>query len=209
VIRLLIVDDHMIFREGVKKVLATASDIAVTGETGDGREALQMISENPYEVILLDLALPGTPGLDVLRSVRARDRGPAVLVLSIYPEEQYATRVLKEGALGYLTKESIPSELIRAIRKAAQGRRYVSDSLAERLAGDLAGGSGRQPHEALSPREYQVFEMLASGKSIKEIAFALSSARTTISSYRARILDKMNMKTNADLIRYATEHQLL
>jgi two-component system, NarL family, invasion response regulator UvrY len=208
-IKLLIVDDHMIFREGLKKVLTVAPDIEVVGETGDGTEALHMIGENAYDVVLLDLALPGMAGLDILRAAKAHNKNLSVLVLSIYPEELYAVTVLKEGASGYLTKESIPSDLIRAIRKAAQGRKYVSDALAERFAEGLTGRGDGLGHELLSEKEFRVFRMLASGKSVKEIAFALSLARTTVSTHRTRILVKMGMKTNADLTRYATEHHLL
>jgi DNA-binding NarL/FixJ family response regulator len=208
-IRILIVDDHIIFREGLKKIITSVSDMAVADETGDGEQAVRLALENSYDVVLLDLGLPGMSGLDVLRAIKAHCDDLPVLVLSIYPEEQYAIRVLKEGASGYMTKESIPDDLIRAIRKVSQRGRYVSESLAERLAEGVAGVRVPGNHESLSAREYQVFEMLASGKSVKEIAFALSAARTTISSYRTRILEKMNMKTNADLVRYATEHHLL
>ncbi len=208
-IRVLIVDDHTIFREGLKKVLSAFSDIEAAGEAGNGGEALSLMTEDSYDVVLLDLALPGMQGLDVLRAIKARKRSLPVLILSIYPEEQYAVRVLKEGAAGYLTKESVPSDLIRAIRRAAQGGKYVSDSLAERLAGQVIGEGGKEPHEGLSSKEYQVFQMLVSGKSVKEIASELSLARTTISSYRARILSKLRVRSNAELVRYALEHDLV
>lgn len=208
-IRVLIVDDHMIFREGLKKVLSTTSDIEVSGEAGDGYDALRMMVENSYDVVLLDLSLPGMQGLDVLREIKAKRTHQPVLVLSIYPEEQYAVRMLKEGAAGYLTKESVPSDLIRAIRRAAQGGKYVSDALGERLAGHVIGERGKQPHENLSSKEYQVFQMIAAGKSVKEIARDLALARTTISSYRARILVKLDIRTNAELVRYAIEQNLI
>ncbi len=208
-IRVLIVDDHMIFREGLKKVLSTTSNIEVSGEAGDGYDALRMMVENSYDVVLLDLSLPGMQGLDVLREIKAKRTHQPVLVLSIYPEEQYAVRMLKEGAAGYLTKESVPSDLIRAIRRAAQGGKYVSDALGERLAGHVIGERGKQPHENLSSKEYQVFQMIAAGKSVKEIARDLALARTTISSYRARILVKLDIRTNAELVRYAIEQNLI
>jgi two-component system, NarL family, invasion response regulator UvrY len=208
-IRVLIVDDHSIVREGVKKVLSSTPDMEITGEAGDGRDALRMMLENNYDIVLLDLALPGMQGLDVLRSAKAEKPNLPVLVLSIYPEEQYAMRVLKEGAAGYLTKESVPSDLIRAIRKAAQGGKYVSDSLAVRLADRVVGEKARLPHEGLSSKEYQVFQMIATGKTVKEMARELSLARTTISTYRGRVLLKLNIKTNAELIRYALEHSLV
>jgi two-component system invasion response regulator UvrY len=208
-IKVFIVDDHIIFREGLKKVIAATSDIKVAGEAGDGQEALSTILENDYDVILLDLALPGMEGLDILRVLRTKKPTLPVLILSMYAEEQYAVRVLKEGASGYLTKESVPSELIRAIRKATQGGRYISDSLGERLAGELTGEHEKQPHESLSNREYQIFLMITAGKTVKEIAHELSLARTTITTYRTRILGKMKMKTNAELIRYAIENHLV
>jgi two-component system, NarL family, invasion response regulator UvrY len=208
-IRVLIVDDHSIVREGVKKVLSSTPDMEVTGEAGDGRDALRMLLENAYDIVLLDLALPGMQGLDVLRAAKAEKPHLPILVLSIYPEEQYAMRVLKEGAAGYLTKESVPSDLIRAVRKAAQGGRYVSDSLAIQLADRVMGERVKLPHEGLSSKEYQVFQMIASGKSVKEMACELSLARTTISTYRGRVLLKLNLKTNAELIRYALEHSLV
>jgi DNA-binding NarL/FixJ family response regulator len=207
-IKVFILDDHIIFREGVKKVIANTPDMVVAGEAGDGHKALRLILENAYDVILLDLALPGMEGLDVLRVLKTRRSTLPVLVLSMYPEEQYAVRVLKEGALGYLTKESVPEELIKAIRKVARGSRYVSNALGERLAGDLVGVGDKGLHEALSSREYQIFRMLAAGKTVKEMAQELSLARTTISSYRTRILEKMNTRTNGELIRYAIEHHL-
>jgi two-component system invasion response regulator UvrY len=207
-IKVFIVDDHTIFREGVKKVIANTPDILVAGEAGDGHKALRIILENAYDVVVLDLALPGMEGLDVLRVLKTKRPTLPVLVLSMYPEEQYAVRVLKEGALGYLTKESVPEELIKAIRKVARGGRYISNALGERLAGDLVGVGDKGSHEALSSREYQIFRMIAAGKTVKEIAQELSLARTTISSYRTRVLEKMNMKTNGELIRYAIEHHL-
>jgi two-component system, NarL family, invasion response regulator UvrY len=208
-IEILVVDDHVIFREGIKKVLSGTSDIWVAGETGDGNEALRLMLECKYDVVLLDLALPGKAGLDILRALKVHGRLSPVLVLSIYPEEQYAVRVLKEGAAGYLTKESVPSDLVRAIRKAAQGGRYVSENLAERLADRVVDEGDKQPHDTLSSKEYQVFQMIASGRSVKEIAVNLSLARTTISTYRNRILLKLDMKSTAQLVRYAVEHGLV
>lgn len=207
--KVFIVDDHIIFREGIKRVIADTDDIQVAGESGDGREALRLILKDDYDVVLLDLALPGLDGLDVLRAIKEKNSNLPVLVLSMYAEEQYALRVLKEGASGYLAKESVPNELIYAIRKAAAGGRYVSNSLSEKLVNTLTGEHNVQLHENLSNREFQVFHFIAMGKSIKEIAYELSLARTTITSYRARILEKMKMKTNAELIRYALEKNLI
>lgn len=208
-IKVLIVDDHIIFREGLKRVIASAPDMKVAGEAGEGRQALELIKHHNYDVVLLDLALPGMDGLAVLRALEKDSSKPPVLVLSIYPEEQYALRVLKQGAVGYLTKESVPSELIRAIHKAHRGKKYISDTLAERLADQLTADDDRPPHECLSNREYEVFKMIATGKTIKEIAYDLSVARTTITSYRARVLEKLNLKTTAELIRYALKNDLV
>lgn len=207
-IKVFIVDDHIIFREGLKKVIATAADMEVADEAGDGREALRKITKNAYDVVLLDLGLPGMDGLDVLRAAKERKPALPILVLSIFPEEHYALRVLKEGASGYLTKESVPNDLIRAIRSAARGGKYVSTSLGERLADTLAGERKTQLHELLSSREYQIFRMIGAGKSVKKIAEELCLAPTTVSTYRAHVLEKMGLKNNADLIRYALEHHL-
>lgn len=208
-IKVLIVDDHIIFREGLKKVIATAADMEVADEAGDGREALRKITGNTYDVVLLDLGLPGMDGLNVLRAAKERKPVLPILVLSIFPEEQYALRVLMEGASGYITKESVPSDLIRAIRRTASGGKYVSEVISEKLANAFLGKTCGNPHELLSQREYQIFCMIGAGKSVKKIAEELCLAPTTVSSHRARILDKMGMKNNADLVRYAVENQLI
>lgn len=207
-INVLVVDDHMIFREGIKKVLSTAPDIRIIKEAGNGKEALGVLNVEHFDVVLLDLALPDIDGVDLLRQIKQGSPDLPVLVLSFFPEEQYAIRVLKEGASGYLTKESVPQDLIRAIRKASEGGKYVSAALAERLAESVTGEQERLPHEMLSKREFQIFSMIAAGKSVKEMAYDLSLARTTITSYRTRIFDKLKFKTNADLIRYAVENQI-
>jgi two-component system invasion response regulator UvrY len=207
-INVLVVDDHAIFREGIKKVLTTTADIVVAAEAGDGRDAARKIREGGFDVVVLDIALPGKDGIAVLREVKAEHPGLPILILSMYPEEQYAVRVLKEGASGYLTKESVPSELIAAIRRVAQGRKYVSESLAERLAIDVEATRTQPRHERLSGREYQVFLMIASGKTTKEIARLLSLSPTTISTHRGRILEKMEMKNTAEIVRYAVCNSL-
>jgi two-component system invasion response regulator UvrY len=208
-IKVLIVDDHMIFREGIKRVLAAASDIKIAGEAGNGNEALHALTLNHYDVVLQDLSLPDIDGLDLLRSIKNHYPDLPVLVLSFYPEAQYAIRVLKEGASGYLTKESVPNDLIHAIRKTAGGGKYISAALGESLASSITGEKERRPHELLSKRELQIFSMIAAGKSVKEMSNELSLARTTITSYRTRIFDKLTFKTNADLIRYAVENRLV
>jgi DNA-binding NarL/FixJ family response regulator len=208
VIKLLVVDDHIIFREGIKKVLGTAFDIKVTGEAGSGKEALMALGHSQYSVIIQSLSLPDMEGLDLLCRIKKQQPDVPVLVLSFFPEEQYAVRALKEGAAGYLPKESVPKDLIHAIRKAAVGRKYISTTLAEILANSVSGREDKHPHETLSGREFQVFSLISAGKSVKEMACELSLARTTITSYRTRIFDKLNFKTNADLIRYAVENQI-
>jgi len=202
-ISVLIVDDHTIVRDGLKQILAETSDIVVTAEAQNGQEAIEKVRQNGYDVVLLDVAMPGADGLSVMRVLRQEKPSAAVLVLSAYPEEQYAVRFLKAGAAGYLTKESASEELILAIRKVAQGGKYVTQSLAERLAVDLASDADKPPHEALSDREYQVMRMIASGKTVGEIAEELSLSVKTVSTYRTRILEKLQLSNNADIIRYA------
>jgi two-component system, NarL family, invasion response regulator UvrY len=208
-IEVFIVDDHAIFREGLKKVLSSVPDIRVVNEAADGTEALHKILTNRYDVVVLDLGLPGIPGFDLLRIVKTKRPSLPVIVMSIHTEEEYALMVLKAGGSGYLTKESVPDDLIKAIRKAVKGETYVSESLGERLVGDLRGHSQDRPHERLTAKEYQVFSLIVKGRSIKEISHELSLARPTISTYRTRILQKMKMKSNAELARYAAKHDLV
>jgi DNA-binding NarL/FixJ family response regulator len=208
-IRVFIVDDHAIVREGVRRIIAGCPDMVVTDEAVSGPEAIEKIPKTGCDVVLLDLALPGMDGLEVLRVLKTRGHSVPVLILSIYPEEDYALRAYNDGASGYLTKESLPSDLIDAIRKVAQGKRYISESFGERLMSKATGSGQKLPHELLSAREYQIFQMIVSGMGVKEIASGLNLAPTTISSYRSRILEKMSMKTNIDLVRYAVDHHLI
>jgi DNA-binding NarL/FixJ family response regulator len=207
-IQVLVVDDHAIFREGLKKVINSTDDMRVADEAGDGSEAIDKVVHNHFDIVVLDLALPGTPGLDVLRFVRTKKPSLPVLIMSIHLEEEYAVTVLKEGASGYLNKASSPDELIMAIRKAAKGCIYVSPTLGERAVDKLLGRSQIMPHESLTMKEYQVFCLITKGKSIKEIAWDLALARPTVSTYRSRILRKMNMKTNVELACYASKRGL-
>jgi two-component system invasion response regulator UvrY len=208
-IQVFIVDDHTIFREGLKKVLGAVTDITIAGEASNGPEALDKIPGSRCDVVVLDLGLPGISGFDVLRTLKQKRPSLPVLVMSIHTEEEYALMVLKAGGSGYLTKESVPDDLIRAIRKAVRGETYVSESLGERLVGDLRGHWQDRPHERLTSKEYQVFSLIVKGKSVKEISHQLSLARSTISTYRTRILQKMKMKSNAELARYAATHDLV
>jgi two-component system, NarL family, invasion response regulator UvrY len=208
-IRVFIADDHTLFREGLKKIIAGTSDIIVAGEAGTGNEVLVKLKEGEFDVLVLDIAMPGKDGVEVLKEVKVRHPRLPVIILSMFSEEQYAMRVLKAGASGYLTKETAPEVLIMAVRKAARGERYVSASLAERLVSGLSDDPRKAPHERLSDREYQIMCLIASGKRMKEIALQLSLSPTTISTYRARILEKMGMNSNAELTLYASQNQLL
>jgi two-component system, NarL family, invasion response regulator UvrY len=208
-IKILIVDDHSIVREGMKQILADIGDIQVAGEAANGADALDMVQKRPFDLVLLDISMPGRNGLDVLKELKNVQPRLPVLMLSMYPEEQYAVRALRSGASGYLTKESAPDELISAIRKVCAGGRYVSAALAENMAFTINRKTEQSPHELLSDREYQIMCMIASGKAVKDIAQELSLSVKTISTYRARILAKMHMKTNAEVTRYALQNSLV
>jgi two-component system invasion response regulator UvrY len=208
-IRLLIADDHAVVRKGLKQIVAETSDMVVSGEASNGQEVFELSLNDDWDVVLLDIGMPGRGGIDVLKQLKSEKPNLPVLVLSVYPEEQYAVRALKAGASGYLTKESAPEDLIAAIRKVVQGGKYVSDSLAERLAFDLGTDAERPIHERLSDREYQVVLMIAAGKTVKEIAAELSLSVKTISTNRTRALDKMGMKNNAEIARYIAKHGLI
>ena len=208
-LRILIADDHPVFRLGLKQIIQDAPDLSVAGEATNGREALLEARSGDYDVVLLDISMPIASGIDVLSDLRAERPTLPVLMLSIHPEEQYAVRAFRAGASGYLTKESAPEELVAAIRKVSTGGKYVSASLAELLVAVVREEGGPLPHETLSRREYQVLCLIASGKTVTEAAKELSLSAKTISTYRARILEKMKMKNNAELIRYATKNQLV
>ncbi|MSS73132.1 MAG: response regulator transcription factor [Candidatus Latescibacteria bacterium] len=207
--KILIADDHAVVREGLKRILAETPDLVVGGEAGNGQEVLDRVRGEGLGLVLLDISMPGLSGLDVLKQVKQEQPDLPVLVLSIYPEDQYAVRVLKAGASGYLTKDSAPDRLIEAIRRIAMGGKYVSPSLAEKLVTDLAEGLERPLHELLSDREYQVLCMIASGKTIKEISTELSLSVKTVSTYRIRLLEKLNMKNNSELTHYALQRGLV
>jgi len=204
-----VADDHTIVREGLKQILGEVPDMIVAGEASDGSEALHKVQEDHYDLVLLDIAMPGIGGLDVLKQLKSEKPDLPVLMLSMYPEEQYAVRTLKAGASGYLTKESASDELIAAIRKVCSGGKYVTSSLAEKLAFSLDVNSEQPVHERLSDREFQVVRMIASGKTVTEIADALSLSVKTISTNRSRALIKMGMKTNAEITHYFIKHGLV
>jgi two-component system, NarL family, invasion response regulator UvrY len=209
VIRILISDDHAIVREGIKQILADTDDLLVAGEATNGHEVIEQVRREDWDMVLLDLAMPGKDGLETLKEVKREKPKLPVLVLSIYPEEQYAVRALKAGASGYLTKESAPEELIAAIRKVSQGGKYISSSLAESLASHLEVDAEKPVHETLSDREYQVMLMIASGKTVKEIADEMCLSVKTVSTYRVRALSKTGMKNNSAFTYYAIKHGLI
>ncbi|MGA2625319.1 MAG: response regulator transcription factor [Bacteroidota bacterium] len=208
-IRILIVDDHVMFREGLKQILAKHRDMNIVGEVGNGTDALQSLRSDEYDVVVLDISMPGQSGWDILNEIKLEKPGLPVLILSMHPEDQYAIRMLKAGASGYISKESVPEELILAIRKVASGGKYVSPALAEKIAYALDSHADKLPHQLLSNREFQVMSMLASGKSLKEIAEELSLSEKTITTYRARILEKLNLRNNVELTHYVIENKLL
>jgi two-component system invasion response regulator UvrY len=208
-IRILIVDDHAIVRRGLRALLSDEFRDASFGEAADARQAQEHLRENTWDVALLDITLPGKSGLDLLKEIEAEWPKLPVLVLSGHPEDQFAVRVLKAGAGGYLTKESAPEELAKAIRKILGGGRYVSPALAEKLALGVKKDVTRTPHETLSDREYEVMSRIASGKSVTEIADELSLSAKTISTYRARVLDKLGIKNSAEIVHYAIRNGLV
>jgi DNA-binding NarL/FixJ family response regulator len=208
-IRLFIADDHPVVRAGLRGIIDGEADFEVVGEAYDGGDMLARIGRTPAEVLLLDVSMPGPGFLEVLRGLKQDHPRVAVLVLSVHPEDQYAVRALRAGAAGYLTKDHSPEELVAAIRKVHRGGKYVSPSLAEKLAVGLESGADGSPHERLSNREYDVLCLLGSGRTVKEIASRLALSPKTVSTYRARVLEKMKLATNADLVRYAAQHGLI
>lgn len=207
-IKVIIADDHPIVRAGMKQVLMDSEDIFVAAEAGDGEGLLKKIKENQFDVVLLDITMPGMGGLDALKRIRTLKKDLPVLMLSIHDEEQFALRSLKAGAAGYLTKGSAPDELVRAIRQVSKGRKYISQDFAEKLATELQQDIRRLPHERLSDRELQVLCMMAAGKTASGMAAELNISVKTVSTYRSRILEKMGMATNAELIAYAVKNNI-
>ena len=207
--RVLIADDHAVFRRGLKETIGESFPKVTFGEAKTAQETVECVRRQDWEIVILDISMPGKSGLDILDDVRRLRPKLPVLFLSMHPEEQYARRALKSGAAGYLTKDSIPEELKEAVRRILTGGRYVSATLAERLAFDLRKGADTPLHELLSAREFQVLRMIASGKTVKEIANDIALSVKTVSTYRARILQKTGMKTTAELIRYALQTQLV
>jgi two-component system, NarL family, invasion response regulator UvrY len=207
-IKVLIVDDHPLVREGVSAVLAEASDMKVINEARDGNEALEKARLDKPHIVLLDISLPGKNGLEVLKQLHVEMPEVRVLILSIYPEKQYAVRCLKNGASGYLTKKSLSEELLTAIRTIAQGGKYVSESVADLLVSEIDHKGDKMLHERLSDREFEILCLIGQGKKVTEIAAILSIGKPTVSTHRAHILEKMNMQSTAELIQYVLEAHL-
>ncbi len=207
--RILIADDHAIVRQGLRQTVAGQPDMIVAGEAQNAHETLKLVREQEWDVVVLDITMPGRSGLDLLIELKRERPHLPVLILSMHSEEQFAVRALKARASGYITKQSAPKELIKAIRKVQQGGKYVSPSLAESLAFELGDDDGKSAHEKLSDREYQTLRMIAAGRTPKEIAAELNLSEKTVGTYRTRLMEKMNMTRNAELIRYAVENRLV
>ena len=208
-IRIMIADDHAIVRSGLKQILEEHHDMKVVAEHDNGVDALNWLRTNNCDVVLLDISMPGKSGIDVLKQLHEEKPKLPVLVISIYPEDQYAVRLIKAGADGYLTKESAPEIVVEAVRHVASGKKYISNAIAEMLASELDALNEKPPHENLSDREYQIFLMIASARTATEIAETLGLSVKTISTYRSRILEKMHLRNNAELMRYSVEKNLL
>ncbi|MFM2066608.1 MAG: hypothetical protein RLZZ584_1517 [Pseudomonadota bacterium] len=208
-LRVFIADDHPVVRQGLKQMLGAEPDLTVATEAASANEAIELAAQVEWDVAVVDYNMPGKGGVDLVKDLRRRYPLRPVLVLSMFPEDQYALRVLKAGAAGYLTKESAAEDLVNAIRKVARGGRFVSAALGERLAQELAGGDDQPLHRKLSDREYQIMWLIASGKTVSEIGAQLFLSPNTISTYRARILHKLELKNNAELMRYAIQNELV
>ena len=208
-IRVIIVDDHTIVRKGIKQLLEDTDDIRIEGEAANASEMFRALEETSYDVILLDIALPGRSGVEALKQLKEFYPNIPVLILSMYPEEQYALRVMKAGASGYLTKENDPEEMVNAIRNATKGKKYISTSLAETLANHFYERNEKPGYKNLSDREFEVLQHIASGRPLTEIADQLSLSVKTISTYRSRVLKKLGLKNNSDIVKYAMNHGLL
>lgn len=208
-LRVLIADDHTVVRRGLRQILLEGFPAAKVEEVGDAEELIKKVIQSEWDLVISDLSMPGRSGLEALQQIRQLQPKLPVLILSIHPEEQYALRVLRAGAAGYLSKDMAPDELVNAVQKVLMGKKYITETIAEKLASVLEHDSDRPAHELLSDREFSVLKLLASGKSVSEIAESMFLSVTTVSTYRTRIMHKMNMKNNADLTLYAIEHKLM
>jgi two-component system, NarL family, invasion response regulator UvrY len=207
-IRILIADDHAIVRHGLRQIVEKSGEMCVVAEADSGIDALHKIREIECDVVLLDISMPDMSGIDVLKQIHAEKPKLPVLILSIYSEDQYAMRLIKAGAAGYMTKDSAPPEVVKALLHVASGKKYISPVVAEILANEIGADEEKLPHQLLSDREYQIFLLLASAKTVSEIADALALSVKTVSTYRSRILEKMHLSNNAELMRYAIDNHL-
>jgi DNA-binding NarL/FixJ family response regulator len=207
-IRIVIADDHAIVREGLKRIIASAEDLAVVGEAAEGGEVMQRVRESEFDVLVLDLSMPGRSGMELIKLVHAEKPRLRLLVLSMHQELQYAVRAIKSGASGYLTKESAPEQLVLAIRKVAAGGAFVTAEVAEQLALGAMPGAADRPHESLSDREFEVFRLLLAGLSVTEIGGRLNVSVKTVSTHKANLMQKMGLQNQSELIRYALKHGL-
>lgn len=208
-LRILIADDHTVVRKGLRQILLDEFPTAVIEEVADAEALIKKVMAAQWDVVVSDLSMPGRSGLDALQQIKLSYPNLPVLILSIHPEEQYALRALKSGASGYLSKDTAPDELVKAVQKALLGKIYISQAIAEKLANSFSGNSSLSPHETLSDREFDVMKLLANGKSVSEIAEMFLLGVTTVSTYRARVMVKMNLKSNSDLTKYAIENNLI
>jgi DNA-binding NarL/FixJ family response regulator len=208
-IKVLIADDHALIRKGLKQLLDDTNDMRMTGEAENGMQAIRMVDEGEFDVVLLDISMPDKHGIDVLKQIKVNHPQLPVLILSMHPEEQYALRSMKAGASGYLNKQSAPGQLVTAIRQVASGKKYISTELAEQLANGLSEGYQELLHQTLSNREYQTLCLMASGKKLSEMAEIMSLSPKTVSVYRSRLLEKMKLKNNAEAIHYAISNHLI
>lgn len=208
-IRIVLADDHLIVRRGLKQILGEEVDFEVVGEAADGSQTLKLVQESSFDVLVLDMSMPGRSGVELIKLIKTEKPRLPILVLTMHQEEQYAVRAIKSGAKGYLTKESAPEQLVSAIRKLAAGGVFITPAVAERMAMDYGTPADEAPHTQLSDREYQIFEMLVAGKAVTAIADELCLSVKTVSTHKARILQKMRMSNSAELIHYAIEHLLV
>ncbi|MFO7525362.1 MAG: response regulator transcription factor [Ignavibacteriaceae bacterium] len=207
--KIIIVDDHELIREGLKKVTARESDIDVIGEASDSDGLFQLLDEHEVDIVLLDISLPGRSGIDIITDIKVQAPNTKILILTMHPEDRFAVQALRAGASGYITKNNASKSLVGALRKINDGRKYISSNLAEQLATELEMNYEKPLHESLSTREFEVMRLIVQGKAVKDIADMLSISVNTVASYRARILEKMKMKSNAEMIRYAVEKKII
>lgn len=208
-IKVLIADDHTIVRDGLRRLVDAESDMAVAGEAQNGNEVLEMVRHAPVDVVLLDISMPGRNGLETLKELKRQHPSIAAIILSMHPKDQYAVRVLRAGASGYITKESAPEELIQAIRKAFAGEKFISPDVAELLADYIERGETGEPHRVLSDREFEVFRKIAQGKTVTQISKELFLSVKTVSTYRTRVVEKTGLTTNAAIVQYCRDHKIV